>query len=89
MIGATVLAQLGSAQQPGPEGKAEQTKKGRGRGGPGQVETGSDLSKPPLPKDDGEKKILEAIDQARQGRRFANVSTADGRLMQSGDGGQS
>ena len=81
MIGATVLAQLGTAQQPGPEGKAEQTKQGRGRGGPGPAEAGSDLSKPPLPKDDGEKKILEALDQARQGRRYANVSTADGRLL--------
>ena len=81
MIGATVLAQLGSAQQPGPEGEAEQTKQRRGRGGPGPAEAGSDLSKPPLPKDDGEKRILEALDQARQGRRYANVSTADGRLM--------
>ena len=81
MIGATVLAQLGPAQQPGPEGKAEQTRQRRGRGGPGPAEAGSDLSKPPLPKDDGEKRILEALDQARQGRRYANVSTADGRLL--------
>jgi predicted O-methyltransferase YrrM len=83
MIGATVLAQLGSAQQPGPQGKAEQAKQGRGRGGfaPAPAEAGSDLSKPPLPKDDGEKRILEALDQARQGRRYANVSTADGRLL--------
>jgi predicted O-methyltransferase YrrM len=83
MIGATVLAQLGSAQQPGPEGKKEQTKQGRGRGGfaPAPAEAGSDLSKPPQPKDDGEKRILEAIDRARQGQRYANVSTADGRLL--------
>jgi predicted O-methyltransferase YrrM len=83
MIGATVLAQLGSAQQPDPKGKTEQTKQGRGRGGagPAPAEAGSDLSKPPLAKDDGEKRILEALDQARQGRRYANVSTADGRLL--------
>ncbi len=56
-----------------------------GRGGPGRgpgsTEAESDVSKPPLPKDDGEKKILAALDQARQGRRYANVSTADGRLL--------
>jgi predicted O-methyltransferase YrrM len=45
------------------------------------METDSDLSKPPLPKDDGEKRILAALAQARQGRRYANVSTADGRLL--------
>jgi len=81
MIGAAILAQFGSAQEPRPGGGPEQTKQGRGRGGFGPAESGPDLSKPPLPKDDGEKKILEAIDQARQGRRYANVSTADGRLL--------
>ena len=83
MIGAVVLAQNASAQRPDPEGRAEQTKQARGRGGfgPAGAEAGTDLSKPPLPKDDGEKKILEALDQARQGRRYANVSTADGRLL--------
>ena len=81
MIGATVLAQLGSAQQPGPEGRPGQAKQGRDRGGPGPSDAGGDLSKPPLPKDDGERKILEALDQARQGQRYANVSTADGRLL--------
>ena len=39
------------------------------------------MSATPLPKDDGEKKILEAIDNVRQGQRFANVLTADGRLL--------
>jgi predicted O-methyltransferase YrrM len=81
MIGATVLAQPGSAQEPRPAGQAGQTKQGRGRGGFGPAEGGADLSKPPLPKDDGEKKILAAIDEARKGQRFANVSTADGRLL--------
>ncbi|MGO9462661.1 MAG: O-methyltransferase [Isosphaeraceae bacterium] len=49
--------------------------------GPGGMEAGSDLSKPLLPKDDGEKRIVAALDEARHGERFANVSTADGRLL--------
>jgi caffeoyl-CoA O-methyltransferase len=35
----------------------------------------------PLAKDDEEKRILEAIQQARQGPRYANVSETDGRLL--------
>jgi predicted O-methyltransferase YrrM len=54
---------------------------GPGRGGPGAMEADSDLSKPLLPKDDGEKRILAAIERARKGQRYANVSTADGRLL--------
>jgi predicted O-methyltransferase YrrM len=81
MIGVTALALHGSAQQPGPEGGAAQAKQGRGRGGFGAADAGGDLSKPPLSKDEGEKRILEALDRARQGQRYANVSTADGRLM--------
>jgi caffeoyl-CoA O-methyltransferase len=56
---------------------------GRGGAGRGQgaTEPDSDLSKPTLPKDDGEKRILAAIEQARQGERYANVSTADGRFL--------
>jgi len=54
---------------------------GPGRGGPGAMEADSDLSKPTLPKDDGEKRILAALRQARAGERYANVSTADGRLL--------
>ncbi len=53
---------------------------GFGRG-PGAMEGGSDPGKPPLPKDDGEKRILAALEQARHGERYANVSTADGRLL--------
>jgi predicted O-methyltransferase YrrM len=79
LIGATILAPHAPAQEPRPKGRGEQTK--QGRGGPGQADAGSDLSKPPLAKDDGEKRILDALDQARQGRRYANVSTADGRLL--------
>jgi predicted O-methyltransferase YrrM len=58
-----------------------------GRGGPGRgpgagaMEAAVDPNKPPLPKDDGEKRILAALEQARQGARYANVSTADGRLL--------
>jgi predicted O-methyltransferase YrrM len=56
-----------------------------GRGGPGRgpgaMAEESDLSKPLLPKDDGEKRILAALEQARGGERYANVSTADGRLL--------
>jgi caffeoyl-CoA O-methyltransferase len=56
---------------------------GRGgpRRGPGAMEADSELSKPPLPKDDGERRILAALEQARRGERYANVSTADGRLL--------
>ena len=39
------------------------------------------VQKPTLPKDEGEKQILEAIAHAREGQRYANVSEADGRLM--------
>ncbi|MHB1562007.1 MAG: O-methyltransferase, partial [Isosphaeraceae bacterium] len=53
---------------------------GFGRG-PGAMESSSDPNKPPLAKDDGEKRILAAIEQARKGQRYANVSTADGRLL--------
>ena len=45
------------------------------------MEAASGPSKPPLPKDDGEKRILDALEQARGGERYANVSTADGRLL--------
>ncbi|MDR3622972.1 MAG: class I SAM-dependent methyltransferase [Paludisphaera borealis] len=55
---------------------------GRGGGrGAGATVVEGELSKPPLPLDDGEKRILAAIEQARGGERYANVSTADGRLL--------
>jgi predicted O-methyltransferase YrrM len=34
-----------------------------------------------LPKDEDEKKAMAALDEAHQGQRYANVSTADGRLL--------
>ncbi len=129
LIGASVLAQHGSGQQPGQPGRGgppnpllqafdadhdgtlsaseidaaaaklrerDANKDGKltadelprgigGRGGPGRgpgpMEADSELSKPPLPKDDGERRILAALNQARGGERYANVSTADGRLL--------
>jgi predicted O-methyltransferase YrrM len=53
---------------------------GRGQRG-GGAEPAPDLQKPPVPRDDAEKTLLDAIETMRQGPRFANVSTADGRLM--------
>lgn len=52
----------------------------RGRGGADQG-AGPDLQKPLLPKDDTEKKAMAALDEARKGQRYANVSSADGRLL--------
>jgi predicted O-methyltransferase YrrM len=43
--------------------------------------TAGDLEKEPLAQDDAEKKILTALDQMREGPRFANVSYSDGRLL--------
>jgi caffeoyl-CoA O-methyltransferase len=53
-------------------------RKGR-RGGGESVAPLNDAM--PLPKDEKEKKIIETIDEARKGARYANVSTADGRLL--------
>ncbi|HUT11727.1 MAG TPA: O-methyltransferase [Thermoguttaceae bacterium] len=36
---------------------------------------------PPLPQDDAEKKVLDAMEQMRQGPRYRNVSVSDGRLL--------
>jgi predicted O-methyltransferase YrrM len=45
------------------------------------MESGSGLEKPMKPKDDGERRILAALETARQGQRYANVSESDGRLL--------
>jgi len=50
------------------------------RGGP-RPEARAPIENVPLPKDEDEKKVLEAIQQARQGPRYANVSESDGRLL--------
>jgi hypothetical protein len=52
---------------------------GRGRGGrPGGE---AEIENAPLPKDDQEKRVLKALEQMREGPRFANVSPTDGRLL--------
>jgi predicted O-methyltransferase YrrM len=58
------------AQPPGRRGP-------RDRSGPNAAQ----LLKPPVPKDDEEKGILDAIAEMREGPRFANVSDPDGRLL--------
>ncbi len=50
-----------------------------GRRGGGVSE--ADFNAPPLPKDEIEKKILDAMEAMRQGPRYRNVSVTDGRLM--------
>jgi predicted O-methyltransferase YrrM len=45
------------------------------------AEPAPDLQKPPVPRDEAEKALLDALEAMRQGPRYANVSTADGRLM--------
>src|SRR5262249_51888125 len=57
---------------------------GGGAGGgcaPAPTEGGSGLEKPLRPRDDGERRILEALETARKGQRYANVSESDGRLL--------
>jgi predicted O-methyltransferase YrrM len=50
------------------------------RGGP-KPEARTPIENVPLAKDDQEKRILDALQQARQGPRYANVSESDGRLL--------
>jgi len=81
--------EIRQALGPGPgQGPGPGPGPGPGRGGPPgpetvsvSVQTVSVPEKPPLPKDEYEKKVLAALDEARQGQRYANVSTADGRLL--------
>ena len=57
---------------------------GRGPGGRGPRRpspTEADFDNPNLPRDDEEKRALAALDQMREGPRFANVSDNDGRLL--------
>ncbi|MDD4269033.1 MAG: hypothetical protein GXY25_18120 [Pirellulaceae bacterium] len=69
--------------------------RGRGPGGPvgppprrpagpagrGAAASASSLQGQPLPKDDQEKRILDALRAMRGGPRYANVSPTDGRLL--------
>jgi caffeoyl-CoA O-methyltransferase len=50
------------------------------RSGP-NAEPRTPIANVPLAKDEEEKRILEALQQARQGQRYANVSESDGRLL--------
>ena len=52
-----------------------------GRGPRRPRATEADFDNPNLPKDDGEKRILAALGQMREGPRYANVSDDDGRLL--------
>src|SRR4029077_20579726 len=48
---------------------------------PGPADGAGSLQKPPQGKDEGEVRILAALESAQKGQRYANVSTADGRLL--------
>ncbi len=74
-----LVAETLSAQPP-TGGQPAQGKRRDFRGGPPH-EQSSGLEKPPMAKDDCERRILSTLDEARKGERYANVSTADGRLM--------
>ena len=62
--------------------RARGSRGGPGGGGPGRLRASdADYDNPALPRDDAEKKILAALEGMREGPRFANVSTSDGRLL--------
>ncbi len=71
----------GRPGQPGPGGPPGGM---RGRGGPGpQGAGGASMSKPPLAKSEGEKKILAVLEELdpRGGRGMMNVPVEDGRFL--------
>ncbi len=41
----------------------------------------SDFEKEPIPKSEGEQRILDTLDDMWRGERFRNVSPSDGRLL--------
>jgi predicted O-methyltransferase YrrM len=63
------------------DGKLTADELPRPAGGPATAASGPDLQKPTLPKDEEEKRILDAIVEERSGPRYANVSDSDGRLL--------
>jgi predicted O-methyltransferase YrrM len=85
LIAAFSLSSVGLArsQQQRKRSADEPAQPPRKKGGrpPGDQGGGPDLQQPMLPKDEDERKALAALDEARKGQRYANVSTADGRLM--------
>lgn len=44
-------------------------------------QSGSELEKPPVPKNDNDRKILAVLDDIRRNQSFRNVPTQDGRLL--------
>ncbi len=71
IVAALVLAiVLSPAQSPGEK-----------KGGKKDSGLAPQVGLPPLGRDDQEKKILAALDDAHKGLRFANVPDADGRLL--------
>ena len=68
----------GNRPQFGPGGPGRGGPAGRGAGG---SVSENDFNTPSLAKDDSEKRALDALETMRQGPRFRNVSTTDGRLL--------
>jgi predicted O-methyltransferase YrrM len=62
---------------------AQESKPSGAPGGPGRSagKPATEFENLPLAKNDAEKMALEALDAARQGPRYANVSPTDGRLL--------
>ncbi len=55
---------------------AQRSSRGRASG-----QSGSELEKPPVPKDDNEKKILSILDDIRSTQSYRNVPPQDGRFL--------
>lgn len=69
-----------SAQESGPRTAAEG--RGRGRGGPPGTGQAAPFDTATIPKDDGEKKILDSLDEITRAQgRMMNVPVQDGRLL--------
>ncbi len=66
-----VLSSIGLAQQPDRQPNRQDA------GG----RDGATIENAPLPKDEGEERILKTLDRMRQGERHLNVTEADGRLL--------
>lgn len=51
------------------------------RGGGGRGQGNSELQKPPIPKDENEKKILAVLDDIYENQSFLNVPKSNGRML--------